>query len=330
MDILRAIKNSGLVGLGGAGFPVADKWLLVKNSQESKRFVICNLSEGEPGVFKDEFILQRHLDKMIAGIELAAEYLSAEKSYIFLNDKFKSYLKKINRKISGKKIEIFIDNGRYLCGEETVLLQVMEGKIRQPRKKPPYPSESGLFGYPTLINNAETFYRVRLIADGDYKPKRFYSLSGDYVNRKIVENNIDATLEEIINSKKTLAKTKFARVGGASGYFLPKGKFSEKVNGTGAVEIFGVSRDIFSALSESIIFLKNESCGKCTPCREGIYRIAEQFNRLTDSSNLWEKEEIFSLIKEIAETAKESSFCPLGASIANPVLSAIKYFPEDF
>lgn len=330
MDILKALKESGLVGLGGAGFSTATKWRAVLDSQEKKRFVVCNLSEGEPGVFKDEFIIQRHLPKMIAGIGVAAEFFSAQKSYIFLNDKFKYYKNKIERLTKGKKIEIYIDDGRYLCGEETVLLQVMEGKIRQPRQKPPYPTEHGLFGYPTLINNAETFYRVKLIADGEYKPKRFFCLSGDNIRKKVVEDNIDSSIEKIIGSEKILSKIKFARVGGLSGYFLPRKEFSQNISGIAAIEIFGKNRSVFNALCQSVIFLKGESCGKCTPCREGIYRIAEKLNKIADSSSLWDKEEIFSTIKELTEAASKSSFCSLGASISNPVLSAIKYFPEEF
>lgn len=330
MDILKALKESGLFGLGGEGFPTAGKWQAMKDSSESKRFVICNLSEGEPGVFKDEFIIQNHLEKMVAGVEIAAEYFSAQRSYLFVNDKFKKYLKKIEKAIKGGKIEVYIDDGRYLCGEETVLLQVMEGKIRQPRKKPPYPTTSGLFAYPTLINNAETFYRIKMIADGDYLPRRFYSLSGDYVGKKIVENETDCSIEKIINSDQILKKIKFVRVGGLSGKFLPKSEFSQSAIGTGAIELFGQSRDIFAALSQSVIFLKDESCGKCTPCREGIYRIAQELNKIIDSSSLWDREEIFSDLKEIAEAARDSSYCALGASVANPVLSAIKYFPEDF
>jgi [NiFe] hydrogenase diaphorase moiety large subunit len=330
MDIIKALKESGLTGLGGAGFSTALKWQAVKDSPEKKRFVICNLSEGEPGVFKDEFIIQRHLSKMIIGMEIAAEFVSAQKSYIFLNDKFKYYRKKIERNLKGKKIEVFIDNGRYLCGEETVMLQVMEGKIRQPRLKPPYPTSKGLFGYPTLINNAETFFRAKLVADGDYKPKRFYSLSGDYVPKKVVEDDMGASVEKIVGSEKVLSKIKFARIGGLSGYFLPKIEFKNQVTGTGSIEIFGQSRSVFSALCQSVLFLKNESCGKCTPCREGIYRIAEELNKISESKSLWDKEEIFSKIKCIAEVARESSFCPLGVSIADPVISAINNFPEDF
>jgi NADH:ubiquinone oxidoreductase subunit F (NADH-binding) len=330
MDIIKALKESELVGLGGAGFSTAMKWQAVKDSFEKKRFVICNLSEGEPGVFKDEFIIQRHLSKMISGIEIAAEFVNAQKSYIFLNDKYKHYQKKIERQLKGKKIEVFIDTGRYLCGEETVMLQVMEGKIRQPRLKPPYPTHSGLFGYPTLINNAETFYRVKLIVDGDYQPKRFYSLFGDYIPKKIVEDDLNASVEKIIGSEKILSKIKFARIGGLSGYFLPKNEFKKQVSGTGSIEIFGKSRNVFNALCQSVSFLKNESCGKCTPCREGIYRIAQELNNISESKSLWDNEEIFSKIKSIAEAAKESSFCPLGASIADPVNSAINFFPEDF
>lgn len=330
MDIIKALEESKLVGLGGAGFSVAEKWKAVKSESSNKCFVICNLSESEPGVFKDEFIIQRYLEQMISGIEVAQEFLSAQKSYIFLADKFIKYQKKIKKHLRGKKIEIFIDTGRYICGEETVMLQVLERKIRQPRNRPPYPTKSGLFGCPTLINNAETFYRVKLVADGNYQPKRFYSLSGDHVRDKIVEASIDSTVKEIIGSTNIISKTKFVRVGGLSGYFLPKNNFDQQVSGVAAIELFGHKRRVSDALIESISFLKNESCGKCTPCREGSYRILEDLRNISITKSLWDKEEVFERIKNISDTAKISSFCSLGRSICQPVDSAIDSFSEEF
>jgi len=329
MEIIKALKESGLTGLGGAGFPTWQKWQMVKESPDQKRFLICNLSEGEPGVFKDEYIIKYHLPTLIAGIELAAETILAQKSYIFINDKYKKYLPKVKQAISGKKIEIFIDTGRYLCGEETTLLQVMEGKLRQPRNKPPFPTERGLFGYPTLINNAETLYRARLVAAGNYQPKRFYSLSGDFVGRKVVASNIDAGFEEIIGNKKISEKIKFLQISGPSGVILPPEKFEQKVIGTGAIQIYGKNRRVLATLIDSLVFLKSESCGKCTPCREGTYRLAQAINNLIESKSLWERKEIVDRMAEIAEAARESSFCALGKSISNPVLTAIENFRQE-
>jgi len=329
MEIIKALKESGLVGLGGAGFPTYLKWQMVKESPDQKRFLICNLSEGEPGVFKDEYIINHHLKELIAGIETAADTIAASRSYIFLNDKYKKYLKKIKQAIKGKKIEIFIDTGRYLCGEETTLLQVMEDKIRQPRNKPPFPTNHGLFGYPTVVNNAETLYRAHLVAQGNYEPKRFYCLSGDYLGHRIVEADVNAKIKEIIGREKIVEKIKFLRISGPSGYFLPPEKLNQSVVGTGAIQAYGKNRRILEALIDSIIFLKSESCGKCTPCREGTYRIAEKMNDLLSSASLWDKREILETISEIAIAAKESSFCALGTSIALPVLSAIENFREE-
>jgi NADH:ubiquinone oxidoreductase subunit F (NADH-binding) len=326
MEIVKALKESGLTGLGGAGFPTFLKWQMVKDSPDQKRFVVCNLSEGEPGVFKDEYIINHHLSELVAGIELAANSISAQKSYVFLNDKYKKYIKKIHRVLLDKKIEIFIDTGRYLCGEETVLLQVMEGKLRQPRRKPPFPTEKGLFGFRTLINNAETLHRAYLVSKENYSPKRFYSLSGDYVGKKIVEAEVCAKIPDIIGLKSSDRSIKFLRIGGLSGYFIPAEKMDQMVKGIGSIEVFGKRAKIMDALVESISFLKSESCGKCTPCREGTYRIAECVNKLLDSKSLWDRREIIEEIAEIAENAEESSFCALGRSINLPVSSAIKYF----
>ncbi|MCX6812090.1 MAG: hypothetical protein NTW79_00490 [Candidatus Berkelbacteria bacterium] len=328
MEIIKQLKESNLTGLGGAGFPTWQKWQAVLDAPEKKRFVICNLSEGEPGVFKDEYIINHHLKELILGIELAAETISAPKSYIYLNDKFKKYLPKIKRLASPAKIEIFINTGRYLCGEETTLLQVLEGKIRWPRIRPPFPAESGLYGYPTLINNAETLYRAHLVSIGKYQPKRFYSVSGEKIKKEIVEANVDAKISEIIG-KKNLGQAKFARIGGVTGEFLPKEKFDQPAGSTGAIELYPDRKEIISALIESIKFLKSESCGKCTPCREGLYRVAENFNRLFDSGSLWDRKDIVNTIKEISDGARESSFCPLGKSIWRLIESALENFSEE-
>lgn len=328
MEIIKALKESGLTGLGGAGYPTWQKWQAVKDSEDRRRFLICNTSEGEPDVFKDEYILTHHLKELILGIELAAETISAQKSYIFLNDKYRKYIRKIKRAIAGKKIEIFIDTGRYLCGEETTLLQVMEGKLRQPRLKPPYPTEVGLYGCPTLINNAETLYRAYLVSQGNYRPKRFYSVSADGGLQKTVEAGVEEKISEIINPK-ILASAKFARISGPSGYFLPKEKFNQPVKGTGAIKIFGLKSRIITGLIDSVVFLKSESCGKCTPCREGSYRIAEKINQLLESKSLWDRKEIVEVMAEIAESAEKSSFCALGKSLAPPVLSAIENFKQE-
>lgn len=328
MEIIKELKESGLSGLGGAGFPTWQKWQAVKEAKERKRFLICNLSEGEPDVFKDEYIINHHLRELVSGIELAAETITAQKSYIFLNDKYKKYFKKIKRSVSGRKIEVFIDTGRYLCGEETTLLQVMEGKLRQPRNKPPYPAESGLYACPTLINNAETLYRAYLVSAGNYQPKRFYSVSLDSGQRKVIEASTEEKISEIIGSK-ILRLAKYARISGPSGYFLPKEKFDQPAKGTGAIKIFGRRSRIIVGLVDSIVFLKSESCGKCTPCREGTYRIAEKINQLLDSKSLWDRKEIIEIMVEIASAAEKSSFCPLGKSIASPVLSAIKNFKQE-
>jgi len=328
MEIINALKETGLVGLGGAGFPTWQKWQAVKDSSESKRFVICNLAEGEPGVFKDEYILQKHLPELIAGIQLARETVGALKAYLFINDKYKKYLTRVSKFSKGKKIEIFIDTGRYLCGEETTLLQVIEGKIRQPRQKPPYPTERGLYGFPTLIDNAETLYRAFLISQGGKELKRFYSVSGDFVGKKVIEKPVNAKIKDLLPAKR-LSSVSFARVGGLSGFFVKAEDFDKEITGTGSVEFFNKKRKIFQALVESIAFLKEESCGKCTPCREGIYRIAEAINDLLDSSSLWDRKEIVENIIEIAENAKNSSFCQLGVSISYPVLSAIENFKQE-
>ncbi|MFH1745267.1 MAG: hypothetical protein ABH881_03825, partial [bacterium] len=201
MSIFTEIKQANLIGRGGACFPVAEKWQMVKNSTGKKKYVICNFSEGEPGVEKDGFIFENYPSTVIRGIMEAIKYIQAEKGYIYINPEYhKKYQKIFKKEIKGDKIEIFKKphEAGYIGGEETSLLNAMEGKRIEPRLRPPFPPISGFWRCPTLINNVETFYNVGLLAKNKYEYERFYTVGGDCLNAGVYEYPDDWTIKHVL------------------------------------------------------------------------------------------------------------------------------------
>ena len=190
-SLIQKLKDSSLTGRGGGGFPTGLKWEFVKKAKGKKKYIVCNGSEGEPGVFKDKYVLENHADEFIEGISLALKIFPNSEAYIFLNKKYYTKFKsKLTRLKKGLPIKLFKKHGGYLSGEETVLLNEIEKHERyEPRLKPPYPTNVGLFGYPTLINNIETFYQITRIAKNKYDDTRLYSLSGDIKKKGIYQQD---------------------------------------------------------------------------------------------------------------------------------------------
>jgi NADH:ubiquinone oxidoreductase subunit F (NADH-binding) len=317
-DLIEKIKESGLTGRGGAGFPTGLKWEAVKNASGKKKLVIANGSEGEPGVGKDGWLLENYPEEIIAGIKLALETLPAEKAFIYLNKNyFEKYRESLREIIGELPIEIFREPGGYLCGEETTLIESLENRRLEPRDKPPYPTEAGLENYPTLVNNLETFYAVAKIAKDEYKQERLYTLSGDILRPGIFELPEKWGVEKILH--KTLnwpEKEFFVQVGGGvSGKILTMEELANKVSGSGAIIVYDQAKTDPRALMQKWLdFYFRENCGKCVPCREGVYRLREI---LKQTEIDWE------LVKEICLVLREASFCPLGKSVAVPLESLI-------
>ncbi|MBU2007884.1 hypothetical protein KJ743_02130 [Patescibacteria group bacterium] len=327
MDILSKIKQDGLVGRGGADFPVVKKWSAVakaladKDAGERKCYVICNSAEGEPGVAKDGYILEHFADKVIDGMKIAIDFLSAEKGFIYLNY---SYNKKLNKKLTAllknSKIEIFIKpiNAGYIGGEESAILNAIEGKKIEPRLKPPFPTTAGLWGCPTLINNVETFYNVSLATANQYANKRFYTITGDCPNEGVYELQDNLTIEKLLNQTKNYPKfIFFAQVGGnASGEVLNSSQLKRPVSGAGSIVVYSLTKNNFKKVIKNWLdFFINESCGQCAPCREGIYRLNEIFM----------KEKIdWALFNNLLDNLSDTSFCALGGSATIPIKSFMK------
>jgi len=326
-DILSKIKKANLVGRGGAGFSVAEKWSAVAKAMadkladgRKKGYVICNAAEGEPGVLKDGFILERYPERVIDGLKIAVDFLAAEKAFLYLNYAYHKKLgKKLSALIKDSKIEIFvkpIDSG-YIGGEESALLNAIEGKRIEPRLKPPFPVVNGLWGLPTLINNVETFHNVSLVAAGQFKNKRFYTVNGDCLNEGVFELAENLTVEKILRLTKNYPNFPFfVQVGGnVSGEVLNSKQLRRPVSGAGAITVYSRAKNDFKKIMKSWLdFYLNESCGQCAPCREGIYRLREMFF----------KEKIdWRLFNELLDNLENASSCALGASAAMPMKSLI-------
>lgn len=308
MNLIEKIKKAELCGRGGAAFPTGKKWEMVRDAQGEKKYVIANGSEGEPGVFKDSYILENNPEKLIKGVSLAMEFVGAEMGYIYLRkDLYEKYKTQLSAFISDNQaIKITREDGEYLCGEETTLLNSMEKKRNEPRLKPPFPTTCGLHDCPTIINNIETFYRVAEIEEGTYQNKRFYSLSGIVKNKGVFELDVDLTIDEVLKQTNNYPETEFfvqSGGGGAGAVLTQKECKDALLKGAGALVVHDINEDphaIFTFWTD--FFLKN-SCGQCIPCREGFFRMHQM---------LKEDEINYELMRDILEVMADTSFCGLG------------------
>jgi len=327
MNTVDKIKKAKLVGCGGACFPTSQKWDAVKKAKGNTKYVVCNGSEGEPNVFKDGYILEKHPERVIDGMKLAIDFLQTKnkevKGYFYINHKYyNKYGKKIKALIKKQEvnIEIFIkpDNAGYIGGEETVILNLIEGNIGHPRLKPPYPTTNGLFDSPTIINNIETFYQVSLINDDKYEGNRFYSVNGDILKKGVFELAGGLTIKEVLEKTKSLPRFNFfVQVGGgASGEILNSEQLDIPVSGSMSITVYKMSKwEPIKLIKKWVKFFVNESCGQCTPCREGNYRLLEI---------LESKQPDWALFVDLLENLHETSFCGLGITVPIPINSYVK------
>lgn len=320
MDIVSKIKQSNLVGRGGGCFVTAVKWEMVKNATGKRKFVVCNAAEGEPDVMKDGFILKNYPEKVIKGMMLAMEYLSAEKGIIYLNPQYFREMKKLLTKAIGdRRIELFRKpkNAGYIGGEETSALNCIEGRRIEPRLRPPFPPTNGLYDCPTLVNNVETFYNVALVDQGKFKNKRFYSIDGDCLWSGVYELPDNLAIRQILEETNNYPKFPFfVQVGGgASGEVLNESQLNVPASGAGSLTIYSLTKyKPIEILRKWVDFFAAHSCGQCTPCREGTYRLKEI---LYSENPDWE------LFEDLLDNLSESSFCGLGCAVPIPIRSYI-------
>jgi NADH:ubiquinone oxidoreductase subunit F (NADH-binding) len=321
--LLDKIKEAKLVGRGGAEFPTAVKWESTKKAKGSPKYVICNASEGEPGVYKDLYILQNFPEEVVKGMVLAMDFLKTDICYFNLNGNYyKKVIKKLNPLIKkyekkGYKFEIYKEDPSYIGGEESAILNAIEGKRTEPRIKPPFPVEVGLHGKPTLIHNVETLFNIAKVSEGKYKPFRFYTVCGKVKNPGVYFLQEHLTAEKLLEMTGNTPKFDyFGQIGGgASGMVVSMEQAkSSPVNGAGSLEIYPLNTDPHKMLLKWFKFYAEQSCGKCTPCREGSYQLYELVKN-NDKNIPWEQ------INEIVDAMGKTSFCALGKSIMIPVHS---------
>ena len=364
-DIIKIVKDSGLKGRGGAGFPTGLKWSFAAQEKESPKYVICNADEGEPGTFKDRIIMEGDPHKILEGMAICAYAIGANFGYIYIRGEYKLSIQRLQKAIKDAEklgllgqnifdtdfdfeVKIKIGAGSYVCGEETALLNSMEGFRGEPRLKPPFPAKSGFLSKPTNLNNVETLANIPLIilngaewfrkfGTVDSPGTKVYTILG-HVNRPgLIEVPMGVTLREIIYDYAggmSSGEFKMAQIGGTAGDILsielleiPLDYLSLQIAGhnlgSGAILIMNESVSVIDFLECCMKFFVHESCGRCSICRIGTKQMYESFKYLKEKESNYDE---LKKIEELAKTLKLVAFCPLGQSIASPVLSALKYF----
>ncbi len=369
-EVIDVIKESGLRGRGGAGFPTGKKWELTKASEGNQKYVVCNADEGDPGAFMDRSILEGDPHAVLEAMIIAGYAIGANKGYIYVRAEYPIAVQRLKIAINQAReygllgenifntgfsfdIEIRLGAGAFVCGEETALLESIEGKRGQPRVKPPYPAQSGLWGKPTLINNVETYANIaQIILNGakwyssigteTSKGTKVFALGGNVNNIGLVEVPMGTTLREIIydigGGIPNGRDFKAAQTGGPSGGCIPKEHLDTPIDyeslkeigsmmGSGGLIVMDDTKCMVCLAKFYLEFTVSESCGKCTPCRIGTKRMLEILERLCNGEG--EELDIYKLEK-LAANIQKSSICGLGQSAPNPVISTLKYFREEF
>jgi len=342
---IQTLDRAGLRGMGGAGFPTAKKWAFFKDAP-GNRVLVVNADEGEPGTFKDRYLLENHLESVLHGMLIAARALSVADVFFYLRDEYphlhailRDALPRID--VPGVTLHLRRGAGAYICGEETALIESLEGKRGLPRNRPPYPAQSGYLGRPTVTQNVETLYWLSEIWDRgadwyrDEQRPRFYSVSGRVRQPGVYLAPTSASVNELIATAGGMAdghSLKAFLPGGASGGIFPA-SFADQAMGFGVFEKFGgfVGSGALTVLSDQddvwavartlAAFFAEESCGQCTPCRVGCEKLV---GLIEDSPHTHE-----ALIRELAGALRDASICGLGQAAANPVVCLLDHFRED-
>ncbi len=358
-EVLADVARSGLRGRGGAGFPTSLKWKLAAETPGAEKYVVCNADEGEPGTFKDRVILTDFADLVFEGMTIGAKIIAARRGIIYLRAEYtylRSHLESVlarrrrenllGENVAGCKgfdfdIEIFMGSGAYVCGEETALIESLEGHRGEPRNRPPFPIDTGYLGRPTIVNNVETFaWVVSILARGPEwftshgtdksSGSKLFSVSGDCELPGVYEFPLGITIAKLLTEVKG-ENAKAVQVGGASGQCIPASQFDrllafEDVSTGGSVIVFGPHRDMLDVVENFLEFFIDESCGQCTPCREGVPKLLEGVELLKQGKcSMSYLRELCSL----SETLQLASKCGLGQSAPNALLSVVANFQDE-
>ncbi|QHI70556.1 complex I 51 kDa subunit family protein [Tichowtungia aerotolerans] len=357
--IIGLVSDSGLKGRGGAGFPTDLKWKLAANVEDDLKYVVCNADEGEPGTFKDRVILTSFSDLMFDGMTIGARAIGAAKGIVYLRGEY-TYLRSfLENKLSKRRrdgllgrnimdtegfdfdITIRMGAGAYICGEETALIESLEGQRGEPRNRPPFPVNTGFMGHPTIVNNVETFTWISCIATKGAKwfndigtekstGLKLFSVSGDCKKHGVFEFPMGITLKELLE-KVEGTDAKAVQVGGASGRCVPARDFDrtlayEDIPTGGSIIVIGQNRDMLLVAKNFMEFFVDESCGQCTPCREGNVKLLEGIDLLLQGQcSMHYLRELCSL----GESMQMASKCGLGQTSPNAFLSIVENFKDE-
>ncbi len=369
-NIIDTIKKSGLRGRGGAGFPTGKKWEFTRETPDDLKYIICNADEGDPGAYMDRSLLEGNPHRVLEGMLIGAYAIGAKEGYIYVRDEYPLAVKHISIAISqaeklgllGKNIlgtgfdfQVHINKGAgaFVCGEETALIASIEGKVGLPRQRPPFPAVRGLWKKPTNINNVETWSNIPLIIDNGAewfskvgtngsKGTKIFSLVGKINNTGLVEVPMGITLKEIIfdigGGIPEGKKFKAIQTGGPSGGCLPQEMLDLPVDyesltkagsimGSGGMIVMDENTCMVDVAKYFLNFLRDESCGKCLSCREGTQRMWEIVTDITEGKG---KKGDIELLEALALATRDASLCGLGQTAANPVLSTLRYFRDEY
>ena len=359
-QICQVVLDSGLRGRGGAGFPAGIKWQTVAAATGARKYIVCNADEGDSGTFADRMVMEGDPFMLIEGMAIAARAVGADKGYVYIRSEYPHAIAKMQAAvracaaiIAPFDVEVRVGAGAYVCGEETSLLNSLEGKRGEVRAKPPLPAHQGLFGQPTAINNVLTLAAVPWIlahgaqAYADYGMGRSrgsmpIQLAGNIKYGGLFETAFGISLGALVNDigggTDSGRPVRAVQVGGPLGAYHPPAQFdlpfdyeafsgAEGLIGHGGIVVFDDQVDMAKQARFALAFCAIESCGKCTPCRLGSTRGVETLDRIIAGERVPEN---LALIADLAETMQLGSLCALGGFAPYPVLSAIRHFPEDF
>ncbi|MFQ5721010.1 MAG: NADH-ubiquinone oxidoreductase-F iron-sulfur binding region domain-containing protein, partial [Candidatus Aminicenantales bacterium] len=369
-EVIQEIKKSGLRGRGGGGFPTGLKWEFARRAEGDKKFVICNADEGDPGAFMDRSIVEADPHSVLEGMTIGAYAIGADKGYVYVRSEYPLAIERTLKAIEHSKeygllgkdilgsgfnfeVEVVKGAGVFVCGEETALIASIEGKIGEPKPRPPFPAEKGLWGKPTNINNVETWANVPAIINwgADWyssigtetcKGTKVFSIAGKIKDAGLVEVPMGTTLGEIIfdiaGGIHSDRKFKAVLIGGPSGGALPSKCLNLPVDyeslieagammGSGGMVVADENNCMVEMARYFLNFTRDESCGKCTPCREGIPRMLEILTRIKEGKA--EMEDL-TLLEDLARSIKDTALCGLGNTAPNPVLTTLRYFRDEY
>ncbi|MBX3063624.1 MAG: NADH-quinone oxidoreductase subunit NuoF [Anaerolineae bacterium] len=369
-EVIDQISRSGLRGRGGGGYPTGLKWSTVAKAAGTQKYVICNADEGDPGAFMDRSVLESDPHRVLEGMAIAAYAIGASEGYIYVRAEYPLAVKRLQlairqaerAKLLGDKIggtafhfevNIRLGAGAYVCGEETALMASIEGKRGQPRPRPPYPAESGLWGQPTLINNVETYANVAPIIRkgaewfaniGTEKSKgtKVFALAGCVANTGLIEVPMGTTLRDIVfeigGGIPDGRHYKAVQTGGPTGGCIPEEHLDVPVDyeslvrlgsimGSGGMIVMDDSSCMVDVARYFMEFCMSESCGKCVPCRVGTAEMYELLTRIAKGSATVDD---LALLEELCDVVRNTSLCGLGQSAPNPVISTLRYFRDEY